>query len=258
MQIQEQRLAKTWRATALAAAITCSISMSALAAPPDDVNNFTVGQFDSLTIDAKMNIFSAGREEAVDGTSCTAATEGPAGSEHGSHFAETSAGILPTEIPIPPNAVWVSFETVTKASDFGSTHHWRGGQLQVDPTYHSGDGWSPLGEAVTTIVPTGVDVSGISAHSTLFLTGVFRNDDAPQSSGGPAARDYRVAYGTTAGTWNSVLGIYGNWSTRFDNDIQNIFVNTNEPTYDDILLNQTFWVGDGRDKFEVFEGPGNL
>lgn len=68
------------------------------------------------------------------------------------------------------------------------------------------------------------------------------------------ARDYRVAYGETAGTWHAEVGVIENWRDRFDQDIQRIFVNTNQPTYEDILLNQTFWVGDGRDKFEVVDG----
>lgn len=176
---QQPRTARRWRTAALAAAIGGLMSMGALAAPPDEVNKFNVGTIDSLTIDAKMNIFSAGQEAPVNGTSCTATSEGKAGWASRDYFFQHSAGILPKEIPIPPNAVWVSFETVTKESEFGSTHVFQSAvELEVDPTYHSGDGWSPKGENVTTLIPKGVDVSGISAPGTLFLTGVFRNDDA--------------------------------------------------------------------------------
>lgn len=89
----------------LSLCVGLSVSAAALAAPPDPPNAFNVGQFNNLNIAATQNIFSAGRSAVVGDGRCGAGTD----------------GTLPTEIAVPPNAVWVSFETVNVSSPIGDS-----------------------------------------------------------------------------------------------------------------------------------------
>ncbi len=225
--------------------------LTATAAPPDPPNAFNVGQFNNLNIAGTQNIFSAGLTQPW-GPNCQVTAK---------DTGKLAAGTLPTEIAVPPNAVWVSYETVVESSPIGSVN------FNVDPYYYSGDGWSPDGADSTTIfgpyrtyapdssgswtlqmVDMAVDVSGIKAPGTMFLTGVFRDASTPTSTTNLNIRSYFPA-GWSAGS------IYMNLqAAAFSNDIQKIFAETNKPTYEDLLLNQSYWIGDGRDKFEVIAG----
>lgn len=206
------------------------VSAAALAAPPDPPNAFNVGQFNNLNIAATQNIFSAGLTAVVGDNRCGAGTN----------------GTLPTEIAVPPNAVWVSFETATVSSPIGSVDN------KVDQFHHSADGWSPFGSDVTNISDRAprvmnVDISGIKAPGSMFLTGAFRDSSTPTSNTNTNIRDY-MPTGWTGPT------IYQNLQTAtFGNDIQKIFAKTNSPTYTDLALNQSYWIGDGRDKYEVID-----
>ncbi len=225
--------------------------LAAMAAPPDPPNAFNVGQFNNLDIAGTQNIFSAGRTQPWGPNCQITAKEQNA----------LAAGTLPTEIAVPSNAVWVSFETVAESQPIGSVN------FKVDSNYYSGDGWSAEGADSTTIfgpyrtyapdntgawklqmVNMDVDVSGIKAPGTMFLTGVFRDSTAATSQTNTNIRNYYPA-GWTAGT------IYKNLQApAFGWDIQKIFAETNKPTYEDLMLNQSYWIGDGRDKFEVMDG----
>lgn len=242
MQVVERDSARAWRTTALAAAIIGSASMSALAAAPDPPNAFNVGQFSSLEISGTQNIFSAGFEKAI-GPNCLIVSP-------------DAAGTLPTEIAVPPNARWVSFESVAETSPIGSV------DFEPDPSYHSGDGWTenestnifgpyriyvqnPGGNWTLQMADMAGDISGIKAPGSMFLTGVFRDSSAPTMTKNTNIRDY-MPTGWTGGTIAPNMAAMGG--------IQNVFAKTNQDTYTDLLLNQSYWIGDGRNKFEVVEG----
>ena len=161
--------------------VSLLVAGAALAAPPDPPNAFNVGQFNNLNIAGTQSIFSAGLSAVVGDGRCGAGTN----------------GTLPTEIAVPSNAVWVSFETVTVSSPMGSVEN------KVDPYHHSGDGWSAFGADATNIFgpvtvggvthQMGVDISGIKAPGSMFLTGAFRNAATPTATANPAIRDYMPA-----------------------------------------------------------------
>ena len=192
--------------------------LTATAAPPDPPNAFNVGQFNNLNIAATQNIFSSGRTSVVGDGRCGAGTD----------------GTLPTEIAIPPNAVWVSFETVAVSSPIGSVED------KVDPYHHSGDGWSAFGADATNIYgpvtvnqvtyQMNVDVSGIKAPGSMFLTGAFRDASMPTTTTSASIRDYMPA-GWIAGSIGANLE-----SVTFGGDMQKIFAKTNQATYTDIAL----------------------
>lgn len=240
-----------------------AVSAAALAAPPDSVNNNNVGQFDNLIIAGTQNIFSAGRTEPW-GPNCQVTAK---------DTNALAAGTLPKEIAVPPNAVWVSFETVTESSPIGSV------DFNVDSHYYSGDGWSASGADSTNIfgpywmyAPDGsgkwtrqmvsmdVDISGIQAPGTMFLTGAFRDASVPTNTYNPNIRNYWPA-GWTAGTIykNLTSPAFGGSPSVGGNpavlgEIQQVFAETNKETYTDLQLNQSYWIGDGRDQFEVMAG----
>ncbi|MBK6867384.1 MAG: IPTL-CTERM sorting domain-containing protein [Burkholderiales bacterium] len=242
MQVVERDPARAWRATAFAAAIIGSASMSALAAPPDPPNAFDVGQFSSLEISGTQNIFSAGFDKAI-GPNCLVVSP-------------NAAGTLPTEIAVPPNARWVSFESVAETSPIGSV------DFKPDPSYHSGDGWTEnestnifgpyriyaqnaTGGWTLQMVDMAGDISGIKAPGSMFLTGVFRNSSEPTMTKNTNIRDYMPTGWTGGAIAPNMVAMGG---------IQNVFAKTNQDTYTDLLLNQSYWIGDGRNKFEVIEG----
>ena len=219
----------------LSLCVGLSVSAAALAAPPDPPNAFNVGQFNNLNIAATQNIFSAGRSAVVGDGRCGAGTD----------------GTLPTEIAVPPNAVWVSFETVNVSSPIGSVDD------KVDPYYHSGDGWSAYGADATNIFgpivlkgvtyQMNVDVSGIKAPGSMFLTGAFRDAATPTSTATASIRDYMPT------GWSGTMGANLE-SPTFGGDMQKIFAKTNQATYTDLALNQSYWIGDGRDQFQLVSG----
>lgn len=210
--------------------------LTATAAPPDPPNAFNVGQFNNLTIAATQSIFSAGLRKVAGDGRCGAGTN----------------GTLPTEIAVPPNAVWVSYETVSVARPIGSVDN------VVDPYHHSGDGWSAFGADATNIFgpvavrgvtyQMGVDISGIKAPGSMFLTGAFRDAATPTSTANSSIRDY-MPTGWIAGSMGTNLE-----SATFGGDMQKIFAKTNQATYTDLALNQSYWIGDGRDQFQLVTG----